>query len=118
MQEVRQQEDGEDKVEVDDCITEHITHIPRASTTEGFGNTKDASSTEGFGDPTSTQEYIESSFEEKNYADKQSENTSQPVEKPAEKTQLLSDLKQKEVCNVFRNKDLRKMVLEKTQEQK
>ena len=53
----------------------------------------DTSSTEGFGDPTSTEEYIEISCEEKNFADKQSENTSQPVEKPAEKTQSLSDLK-------------------------
>ena len=76
----------------------------------------DPSSTEGFGDPTLTEEYIESSFKENNYADKQSEDTSQPVEKtqssedtsesliqlaektqpvekPAEETQSLSDLK-------------------------
>ena len=50
--------------EVDDWITEHITHIIRALTTEGFGKTTDTSSTEGFGDPTSTEKYIESSFEE------------------------------------------------------
>ena len=66
VQEVRQQEDGEDEAEIDNCITEHITHISRALTTEGFGNTTDPSSTEGFGDPTTTEEYIESSFEEKN----------------------------------------------------
>ena len=58
VQEVSRQEEGE----VDDCITEHITHISRTLTTEGFGNTTDTSSTEGFGDPTSTEEYIESSF--------------------------------------------------------
>ena len=70
------------------CITEHITHISRASTTEGFGNTTDASSTEGFVDPTSTEEYIKSSFEEKNTGEKQSESAemtesagvTQPVE--------------------------------------
>ena len=62
VQEVGQQEDGEDEAEVDDCIIEHITHISRASTTERFGNTTDPSSTEGFGDPTLTEEYIESSF--------------------------------------------------------
>ena len=66
VQEVGRQEEGEDEGEVDDCITEHITHISRALTTEGFRNTTDPSSTEGFGDPTSTEEYIESSFEEKN----------------------------------------------------
>ena len=41
VQEVGQQEDGEDEAEVDDCITEHITHISRALTTEGFRNTTD-----------------------------------------------------------------------------
>ena len=66
VQEVGQQEDGEGEAEVDDRITEHITHISRASTTEGFGNTTDPSSTEGFADLTSTEEYIESSFKEKN----------------------------------------------------
>ena len=64
VQEVIRQEEDED--EVDDCITEHITHISRALTTEVFRNTTDPSSTEGFGDPTSTEEYIESSLEEKN----------------------------------------------------
>ena len=64
VQEVGRQEEGEDEGEVDDCITEHIAHISRASTTEGFGNTTDASSTQGFVDPTSTEEYIKSSFEE------------------------------------------------------
>ena len=66
MQEVSRQAEGEDEGEVDDCLTENITHISRASTTEGFGNTTDPSFTEGFVDPTSTEEYIESSFEEKN----------------------------------------------------
>ena len=66
VQEVSRQEEGEDEGEVDDCITEHITHISRALITEEFGNTTDSSSTEGFGDPTSTEVYIESSFEEKN----------------------------------------------------
>ena len=66
VQEVGQQEDGVHEAEVGNCITEHITHISRASTTEGFGNTTDPSSTEGFGDLTSTEEYIESSFKEKN----------------------------------------------------
>ena len=66
MQEVSRQEEGEDEGEADDCITENITHISRALTTEGFGNTTDPSSTEGFVDPTSTEEYIKSSFEEKN----------------------------------------------------
>ena len=66
VQEVGRQEEGEDEGEVDDCLTEKITHISRASTTEGFGNTTDPSSTEGFVDPTSTEEYIKSSFEEKN----------------------------------------------------
>ena len=47
VQEVRQQEDGEHEAEVDNCITEHITHISRASTTEGFGNMTDPSSTGG-----------------------------------------------------------------------
>ena len=65
VQEVCRQEE-EDEGEVDDCLTENITHISRALTTEGFGNTTDPSSTEGFVDPTSTEEYIESSFEEKN----------------------------------------------------
>ena len=65
VQEVSREE-GEDEGEVDDCLTENITHISRASTTEGFGNTTDPSSTEGFVDPTSTEEYMESSFEEKN----------------------------------------------------
>ena len=74
VQEVGRQEEGENESEVDDCITEHITHISRASTTEGFGNTTDASSTEGFLDPTSTEEYIKSSFEEKNTGEKQSES--------------------------------------------
>ena len=74
VQEAGRQEEGEDEGEVDDCITEHITHVSRASTTEGFGNTTDASSTEGFVDPTSTEEYIESSFEEKNTGEKQSES--------------------------------------------
>ena len=41
VQEVGRQEEGEDEGEVDDCITENITHISRASTTEGFGNTTD-----------------------------------------------------------------------------
>ena len=66
VQEVHRQEEGEDEIEVDDCLTENITHISRALTTEGFGNTTDPSSTEGFVDPTSTEEYMESSFEEKN----------------------------------------------------
>ena len=66
VQEVGRQEEGEDEGEVDNYITENITHISRASNTEGFGNTTDLSSTEGFVDPTSTEEYIESSFEEKN----------------------------------------------------
>ena len=66
VQEVGQQEDGEDEAEVDDCIIEHITHMSRALTTEGFGNTTDPSSTEGFGYLTLTEEYIESSFKEKN----------------------------------------------------
>ena len=78
-------------------------YISRASTTEGFGNTTGASSTEGFVDPTSTEEYMESSFEEKNTGEKQSE---------------LAEMKQKDVPSVLRNKDLRKMVLEKTQEKK
>ena len=88
VQEVSRQEEGEDEGEVDDWITEHITHISRALTTEGFGNTTDTSSTEGFGDPTSTEEYIKSSFEEKNVGEKQSESAemtqsagaTQPVE--------------------------------------
>ena len=95
-------EEGEGEGEVDDCITEHITHISRASTTEGFGNTTDASSTEGFVDPISTEEYIKSSFEEKNTGEKQSE---------------LAEMQQKDVPCVLRNKDLRK-ILEKTQEKK
>ena len=66
VQEVSRQEEGEDEGEVDDCITENITHISRALTTEGFGNTTDPSSTEGFVDPTSTEKCIKSSFEEKN----------------------------------------------------
>ena len=66
VQEVSRQEEGEDEGVVDDCLTENITHISRASTTEGFGNTTDPSSTECFVDPTSTEEYMESSFEEKN----------------------------------------------------
>ena len=74
VQEVSKQEEGEDEGEVDDCITEHITHISRASTTEGFGNTTDPSSTEGFVDPTSTEEYIKRSFEEKNTGEQQSES--------------------------------------------
>ena len=52
VQEVGRQEEGEDEGEVDDCIREHITHVSRAFTTEGFGNTTDTSSTEGFRDPT------------------------------------------------------------------
>ena len=103
VQEVGRQVEGEDEGEVDNRITEHITHISRASTTEGFGNTTDASSTEGFVDPTSTEEYIESSFEEKNTGEKQSES---------------AEMKRKDVPSVLRNKDLRKMVLEKTQEKK
>ena len=95
VQEVSRQEEGEDEGEVDDCITENITHVSRASTTEGFGNTTDASSTEGFVDPTSTEEYIKSSFEEKNTGEKQSESAemtesagvTQPVEMVV-KTQL------------------------------
>ena len=95
VQEVSRQEEGEDEGEVDDCITKHITHISRAFTTEGFGNTTDASSTEGFVDPTSTEEYIKSSFEEKNTGEKQSElaemiesaRATQPVEMVV-KTQL------------------------------
>ena len=63
---VSRQEEGEDEGEVDDCITENITHMSRASTTEGFGNTTDPSSTECFVDPASTEEYIKSNFEEKN----------------------------------------------------
>ena len=66
VQEVSRQEEGEYEGEVDDCLTENITYISRALTTEGFGNTTDPSSTEGFVDPTSTEEYMESSFEEKN----------------------------------------------------
>ena len=65
VQEVGRQEE-EDEGEVDDCITENITHISRALTTERFGNTTDPSSTEGFVDGISTEEYIKSSFEEKN----------------------------------------------------
>ena len=94
VQEVSRQEE-EDEDEVDDCITGNITHVSRASTTEGFGNTTDASSIEGFVDPTSTEEYIESSFEEKNTGEKQSESAemtesagaTQPVEMVV-KTQL------------------------------
>ena len=103
VQDVNRQEEGEDEGEVDDCITEHITHISRASTTEGCVDTTDAASTEGFVDPTSTEEYMESSFEEKNTAEKQSE---------------LAVMKQKDVPSVLKNKDLRKMVLEKAQEKK
>ena len=121
VQEVSRQEEGEDEGEVDDCITEHITHVSRASTTEGFGNTIDVSSTEGLVDPTSTEEYIKSSFEEKNTGEKQSESAemtesagaTQPVEMVV-KTQL-SEMKQKDVPSVLRNKE---MVLEKTQEKK
>ena len=117
-QEVGRQEEGEDEGEVDDCITEHITHVSRASTIEGFGNTTDASSTEHFVDPISTEEYIKSSFEEKNTGEKQSESAgvTQPVEMVV-KTQL-SEMKQKDVPNVLRNKDLRKMVLEKHKKRK
>ena len=67
VQEVGRQEVGEDEGEVDDCLTDNITHISRASTTKGFGNTTDPSSTEGFVDPTSTEVYIESGFEERTY---------------------------------------------------
>ena len=102
VQEVSRQE-GEDEGRVDDCITEHIIHISRASTTEDFGNTTDVSSTEGFVDLTSTEEYIESSFEEKNTGEKQSES---------------AEMKQNDVPSVLRSKDLRKMVLEKKQEKK
>ena len=124
VQEVSRQEEGEDEGEVDDYTTEHITHVFRALTTEGFRNTTDSSSTEGFVDPTSTEEYIESSFEERNTGEKQSESAemtesagvTQPV-KTVVKTQL-SEMKQKDVPSVLRNKDLRKMVLEKTQEKK
>ena len=66
VQEVGQQEDREHEAEVDDCITEHITHVSRALTTEGFENMTDPSSTEGFGDPILTKEYIESRFKKKN----------------------------------------------------
>ena len=66
VQKVGRQEEGEDEGEVDDCLTENIINISRASTTEGFGNTTDPSSTESFVDPTSTEEYMQSSFEEKN----------------------------------------------------
>ena len=41
-----------DEGEVDDCLTENITHTSRASTTEGFWNTTDPSSTKCFVDPT------------------------------------------------------------------
>ena len=77
------------------CAAKQTRRYYRAYTKEGFWNTTDASSTEGFVDPTSTEEYIESSFEEKNAGEKQSESAemaesagvTQPVEMVV-KTQL------------------------------
>ena len=70
VQDVGQHKVEQDEAEVDDCITKHITHISKALATEGFGNTIDPSSTECYAEPTLTEEYIESSFEEKNAVEK------------------------------------------------